>query len=119
MTRTTPYGTGTYIRVIMGITKGNLPVRPEGGSRPGVDQIDDVMWDLMQSCWAREPKDRPTCEQILQRPEFTALANERKDEDEDRMLEEKWQFQHAMSQAEEEHTDLARVEEILEELKKL
>ncbi|KAF9444678.1 kinase-like protein [Macrolepiota fuliginosa MF-IS2] len=118
MTRKRPYyESKTDRQIIMRITKGDLPTRPTG-NESDIDQIDDVTWDLMQSCWAKESKERPTCEQILRRPELAGFAKEGEGDYVDYKTEEKWQFHNATpSGAAAGAIDPARIKEILNELK--
>ena len=41
------------------ISKKQNPPRPDGPNR-----ISDDLWDLMTRCWAAEPDERPTMEQV-------------------------------------------------------
>lgn len=116
MTRRKPFYESNDFQTTRKVMGGILPTRPRGNPEQDVDQIDDAMWNLMKSCWAKEPEDRPTCTQILQRPELAGFKNERREEDGDRAAHEQWRFQHAMSQGTEAEINMASVEKILNEV---
>lgn len=97
--------------VIRKLLNGILPTRPRGNPGLDIDQIDDAMWNLMMSCWAQKPENRPTCTQILRRPEFVGLKNGYEGKAKDHPVHERWC--HAMLQRAEVFVDLKRVEEIL------
>ncbi|CUA77706.1 hypothetical protein RSOLAG22IIIB_12777 [Rhizoctonia solani] len=50
--------------VIMAIMKGILPTRPM--DRLGNDERNNKMWELMVSCWHRDPAARPTAAEVLE-----------------------------------------------------
>ena len=54
------------IQVILGVMRGRRPTRPmlELCETRG---ISDELWDLIQTCWAQNPMERPTAEQIMER----------------------------------------------------
>lgn len=115
MTRQTSFYDRTSDHQVMKwLSEDVLPTRPQGRPELDIDRIDDAMWDLMTSCWARDPENRPTCTQILQRPEFMGLRNEY-DDAKDRLVHEKWR--HAMLQRAEAFVDLKGVEKILKRVR--
>lgn len=65
------------IQVILGVMRGRRPARPmhELCRTRG---ISDELWDLIQTCWAQDPTQRPAAEQIMER--LRALPNWRDDQ---------------------------------------
>jgi hypothetical protein len=60
------------IQVILGVMRGRRPAHPmhELCKTRG---ISDDLWDLIQTCWAQNPMQRPATEQIMER--LRALPN--------------------------------------------
>ncbi|KAF8606316.1 kinase-like protein [Ceratobasidium sp. AG-I] len=52
------------IQHMSAVMKGCLPRRPSTESAP---QLGDCMWELMNECWRRDPKLRPSTTQVLDR----------------------------------------------------
>ncbi|KEP46218.1 tyrosine kinase domain protein [Rhizoctonia solani 123E] len=52
------------ISVIVRVDKGILPTRPM--DRLGDDERSNKMWQLMLSCWNRDPAARPTAVEVLE-----------------------------------------------------
>lgn len=56
------YGISRY-KAIMAAMKGELPTPAQHPGLPG----DDVMWDLIRSCWSVYPEDRPSMEVVAKK----------------------------------------------------
>lgn len=65
--------------VIIQLIRCRLPTRPGGSPVEELDRIDDEMWELMERCWASEPKDRPTVQQIARELEPKGLGMRQKE----------------------------------------
>jgi hypothetical protein len=67
MTRRLPYHeSNSNYPVINKILRGELPTRPDPGTESAsLDTIDDETWELLNICWAFNPSDRYTCQQIM------------------------------------------------------
>ena len=46
------------------IAKGDIPTIPDDNEMIG---IPDGMWEILESCWEKDPKDRPTIEAVADR----------------------------------------------------
>lgn len=54
------YSTGKYAVAV------SLGQKPERKRHPGLPESDPI-WDLVELCWATQPADRPTMDQVLSR----------------------------------------------------
>jgi hypothetical protein len=60
------------VQVILGVMRGKRPTRPSGNlSR--TRGFSDEAWNLVEACWAQEPTQRPTADQVVGR--LRALPN--------------------------------------------
>jgi len=50
--------------VAIKVKKGKRPARPSD-DRCHIRGLDDVIWDIIQACWAQDPGSRPTAQQIV------------------------------------------------------
>lgn len=117
MSRRNPYyHISSTIEILRAILQGELPIRPEGDDVLEVDKIDDDMWGLMNRCWAREPGDRPTADQIVEELESWGLGRHEDDEFQNYVLEEHQILRHEMRKYPNVEIDFAKVQEILEEV---
>ena len=53
-------------RVIGAVTQGNRPLRPLD-DRCRVRGLNDEIWSIIETCWAQEPDQRPSADQIVGR----------------------------------------------------
>jgi len=65
------------IRVILGVMRGKRPTRPSHDLSK-TRGFSDEIWDLVQACWAHDPIQRPTAEQVVER--IRALPNLKNDQ---------------------------------------
>ena len=54
-----PFSDKTEYQAAKEVLGGNRPTRP---THPFCT---DVLWDLMEGCWAQEPRSRPTASEVL------------------------------------------------------
>lgn len=120
MTRRDPYyHISGGVATLRAVLDGKLPIRPKGGGASQVDKIDDDMWSLMERCWAREPGDRPTADEIVEELESWGLGRHEDDDFQNYVLEEHQILRHAMRKYPDVEIDFAKVQEILEEVNAL
>ncbi|TDL22521.1 kinase-like protein [Rickenella mellea] len=50
--------------VLMAVQKYERPSRPTDDA--AANSLDDTIWRIMQSCWARNPRDRPTADTLVE-----------------------------------------------------
>ena len=63
---------------MMKVMKGKRPSRPAKNSAPFVEWgLTDSMWRLMQQCWDRNPKSRPTISRISSEDFLSSLVDDR------------------------------------------
>jgi hypothetical protein len=65
------------MRVILGLIDGLRPSRPEGDSCR-IRGLTDEVWNLIETCWAEDPSQRPTATQVVER--LRKLPNQPPDE---------------------------------------
>lgn len=63
MTSTIPFANFTSSSVIVKVKDGIRPDRPSETTAFG---ISDLLWDLVQSCWAQQPDTRPDIHTITE-----------------------------------------------------
>ncbi|KAG9096290.1 hypothetical protein FRC06_008831, partial [Ceratobasidium sp. 370] len=63
ITGTVPYPTLKDLAVITAVTQKRLPTRPQEFI-PSSSTDGDTLWSLLSSCWAYEPRSRPTAEAV-------------------------------------------------------
>ncbi len=81
------------------------------------DVIEDDMWELMNSCWSFEPKERPSCQQIYQQLGLEGLANtESENEAQARFVQESRNIQLIVGKNSDLKIDMVKVGEILAEV---
>ncbi|KIM90339.1 hypothetical protein PILCRDRAFT_812075 [Piloderma croceum F 1598] len=51
-------------RIIISVRKGGRPLRPSD-DRSRIRGLDNEIWTIVQTCWAQDPKCRPTAHQIV------------------------------------------------------
>jgi hypothetical protein len=61
-----PFFPRSDLAVTLHIIKGETPKRPTQEECDGVPMSDDL-WSLAVDCWAMNPKERPTIDNVLQR----------------------------------------------------
>ncbi|KAF9446048.1 kinase-like protein [Macrolepiota fuliginosa MF-IS2] len=95
---------------IRSLLEGELP----SGSDPAkvLAGIDDYLCDLMNSCWRRNPDDRPSCQEIVEILKSNGVTREPIEEDQEaKRFRENMRERATMSES-----DLAQVEGILRQL---
>lgn len=74
----------------------------------------DGLWDLMNSCWSFEPKERPSCKQICQQLEQEGLVcTVTEDEAQARFVQESRYVQLIVGKNSDAKIDMVKVGEIL------
>ena len=58
-----PFPRHNHLTVMRKVTEGERPGRPHGAE--GVWFTDDL-WEVLESCWSSQPKNRPTLEAVLE-----------------------------------------------------
>jgi len=65
------------VLIILGVVQGKRPTRPLH-DLSGKRGFSDEVWDLIEACWAQDPAQRPTAEQVVER--IRALPNWQNDQ---------------------------------------
>lgn len=94
--------------------EGKAPTLPRS-SGPNSTRAEDVIWDLVEKCWAIEPKARLTCKELSQELEKKGLKREQVHSFED-SSQGKQSFWDTMRRSEAVPVDLSQVEYILNEV---
>ncbi|KAF9447984.1 kinase-like protein, partial [Macrolepiota fuliginosa MF-IS2] len=95
----------TDTQIILKVLAGASPV---GSVQPA--QIDDEMWELIERCCARDPKDRPEFQEILEELKGSSVKDV--DDVHAEVAPEKLHFRNAIGKREGVPIDPRRVEEI-------
>lgn len=59
--------------IVLRISQGARPAMPENAHGAGLSV---EMWELMESCWQQNPKNRPTAGEVVRRLEKLIESNE-------------------------------------------
>lgn len=97
------------------ITDGDLPGERELTSAS--DNIADTIWDLSCRCWAREPRKRPTCEDVVQELRSKGITREDEPGTDECTMDTRRKFLEAMRKNEDVPIDLNAVGQIFDEVR--
>lgn len=104
-------------QVLRRLSQGQLPsgADPEkilGGVNPGIRE-------LMNCCWKKNPKDRTSCQEIVEELKSRGITREPVEGDQDNMVYRRRRFQEDMGKSTDMLMDLTKVQEIFNEVRYL
>lgn len=64
--RTLPYShLTTEQKIILAISKGQLPERPSPGDRKNFSRVEGGLWEVCGNCWKKKPDMRPSMRDLV------------------------------------------------------